>query len=90
MEIMNEDLNSYNHKRFNDKMLLHVIEQLPCTSEKIFTTVLDMVMTQRMSIAGKSILSKFLLDKFKDQLEGVENKEEVMSKVTLYTDIYFA
>jgi hypothetical protein len=71
-------------------MLLLVIEQLPCTSEKIFTTVLDMVMTQRMSIAGKSILSKFLLDKFKDQLEGVENKEEVMSKVTLYTDIYFA
>jgi hypothetical protein len=53
MELLNDDISTYRHRRFDDKMLLKVIEQLPCTSEKIFTTVLDMVMTQRMSIAGK-------------------------------------
>lgn len=89
MEYLNDDILSYRHRRFNDKMLLRVIEQLPCTCEKIFKTVLDMVMTQRMSIAGKAILSKFLLDKYKDQLDKVENKEEVMNKVDLYSEIYF-
>lgn len=89
MEYLNDDISTYRYKRFDDKMLLRVIEQLPCTCEKIFTTVLDMIMAQRMSIAGKAILSKFLLDKYKDRLDQVENKEEVMNKVTLYTEIYF-
>ena len=89
MEILNDDLGSYNRKRFDDKFLLIVIEQLPCTCEKIFETVLNMVMTQRMSIAGKAILSKFLLDKYRPNLEKVEKKEEVMNKVSLYSEIYF-